>query len=358
MQLEFPAVKGRMGRKTFYVATVPLKIVPQLFSLEEWDELSPELRAQRVLNVRRVPDITNYLVQHDEDWVFSSLTAAYRVKETFVPSKENPNIGILRMPMTRFLINDGQHRVAAISEALRLNRTLRDQEISVLLFREENLARNQQIFSDLNRTVQKTSRSLDILYDHRDFFSEIAMGVGEAVPLFKGKIDKDRASLAAGNPNVITLSTLYDANLQFFNGDLDGIAKRPAKTLINQATQYWNDLTEYVEPFKLILEGAKKPGEIRAESVAAHSVSFWAFGTLGCRLYSTEGTQQARRARLQKLSRVDWRKTNQKDWQGIIMLGPDIVTRRQSRDAMTEMLRFFTGMRSTRPPKVLEPGKP
>ena len=46
-----------------------------------------------------------------------------------------------------------------------------------------HIERNQQMFSDLNRTVQKTSRSLDILYDHRDPMNRVTLGVSTGAVL-------------------------------------------------------------------------------------------------------------------------------------------------------------------------------
>ena len=71
------------------------------------------------------------------------------------------------------------------------------------------------MFSDLNRTVQKTSRSIDILYDHRDPLNQVTLGVTEAVPILKGKVDKEAVSLAArSRAKFVTLSALYDAHHQ------------------------------------------------------------------------------------------------------------------------------------------------
>ena len=46
-----------------------------------------------------------------------------------------------------------------------------DHTIAVILFPYENLDRVQQMFSDLNKNVVKTSKSLDIMYDKRDKLS-------------------------------------------------------------------------------------------------------------------------------------------------------------------------------------------
>ncbi len=51
--------------------------------------------------------------------------------------------------------------------------------------------RVQQMFSDLNRFVQKTSKSLDILYDKRDELVRSDAAMIEKVPVFKELTDKD-----------------------------------------------------------------------------------------------------------------------------------------------------------------------
>ena len=62
-----------------------------------------------------------------------------------------------------FVINDGQHRCAAIAQALKDNPNLAKDRISVLLFPMENIDRMQQMFSDLNRfgpTVVKITQHI------------------------------------------------------------------------------------------------------------------------------------------------------------------------------------------------------
>lgn len=209
MTVKFPAMRGKMGLREYYVAMVPLSAVPKLFTFDDWASLSPEQRAQRKLSTKRVPEITRYILEHEEDWVFSSLTASFNADETFEPSGIHGDLGILELPLTgEFLINDGQHRRAAIVEALKENKTLENQTISVVFFREEDIERNQQMFSDLNRTVQKTSRSLDILYDHRDPMNEITMDVVGAVPLFKGKVEKGPCRLPLARRSSSPLGSL------------------------------------------------------------------------------------------------------------------------------------------------------
>jgi DNA sulfur modification protein DndB len=113
----FSAIRGVQGGRDYYVAMVPLKVIPKLFLFDD-AELPPDLRAQRMLNRARVPDIARYLIDNPKNYTFSSLTASLDGRVHFEPFGDagyTGSIGRLLVPMTaRFLINDGQHRRAAI----------------------------------------------------------------------------------------------------------------------------------------------------------------------------------------------------------------------------------------------------
>ena len=89
-------------------------------SFNDWGQFTPELRAQRVLVKSRVPEIVKYIVDNDESYLFSSITAAYDTEVKFKPFEEGAEIGYLDMDLedAKFLINDGQHRCAAITRRL------------------------------------------------------------------------------------------------------------------------------------------------------------------------------------------------------------------------------------------------
>lgn len=104
----------------------------------------------------------------------------------FISTKENANIGVLEVSMDAvFLINDGQHRKAAILEALSNDESLGDETISVVFFEDKGLERSQQIFTDLNKHAVKTSNSIAELYDSRDDLAVITREVISKVPFIQ-----------------------------------------------------------------------------------------------------------------------------------------------------------------------------
>ena len=164
----FPALRGQQAGAEFFVAMCPLRIIPKLFLFDE-DDVPPELRAQRTLNRHRIPEIAQYLIENSDNYIVSALTASVDATVQFEPAPTHSSIGsigTLHIPMdARLLINDGQHRRAAIEEALKESEALRDEHVPVLFFIDRGLERSQQMFADLNRHAIRPSDSLSTLYD-------------------------------------------------------------------------------------------------------------------------------------------------------------------------------------------------
>lgn len=167
----FTAIRGIQAGREYYVAMCPLHLIPKLFLYDE-KELPPDLRAQRTLNRSRIPGICRYLINNPKSYAFSSITASIDGRVEFKPFAETgpaSKVGYLIVPMSaRFLINDGQHRRAAIERALNTTPELRAETISVVLFVDAGLKRSQQMFADLNKHAVRPTMSLSVLYDHRD----------------------------------------------------------------------------------------------------------------------------------------------------------------------------------------------
>ncbi len=356
--MDLAAVRGRMGDRDYYVVMFPLGLVPRYFKFQDWSEMPPELRAQRQLAEKRVPEIARYILDHESDWVFSSLTASVDAEVEFISSDLSADLGILRLPLTaEFLLNDGQHRKAAIQQALTENRMLESQSISVVLFPFEDLQRSQQVFSDLNRTVHKTSRSLDILYDHRDPLNALTIAVSDAVPVFKDRVEKDRVSVAQKSAKFVALSALYDANRALVGNLGEANSEEELARAEVTAIDFWTEVGKVIPQWKQVRTAELRPAEVRGEYVNAHAVAFWALGTAGRVLLAKYPDEVNWKARLAHLSDIDWRKTNP-DWQGICMLGTDIITRRQTREATTKYIQWKLGLINERPAKVLAAPSP
>jgi DNA sulfur modification protein DndB len=325
MTLSFPAMRGRMGRREYFTSMIRLSLVPKMFRFRDWAELPPEQRAQRVIQKSRIPEITQYILDNEDGYLFSALTASFDCEPTFKPLAGRNDIGLLSIPFdAELVVNDGQHRRAAIEEALKENAALGEETISVVLFPFEDLGRMQQMFSDLNRTARTTSKSLNVLYNQRDLMSQITLTAIERVSSFKGAIDKDRVSLALRSPKLFTLSAVHDANVAL----LGSVVEENYDQKLSAAVTFWEAVSDNIIEWGKVRDGDLKPMELRQEYIHSHAIVLSALGSMGQTLISAHPLDWE--SKLTELKTIDWRRTN-REWQGIAMSGNDVINRRQSR---------------------------
>lgn len=338
MEISFPAMKGHMGQRDYYVAMMKLVHVSRLFEFKDWSELPPELRAQRVLQSKRIPEITQYILDNEDGYIFSALTASYDCEPDFVPSGGDGFLGILTMPFeAKLIINDGQHRRAAIERAIKENPALEEETISVVLFPFEDLDRMQQMFSDLNRTVRKTSKSLDILYNHRDDLSQLTLAVISKNKVFNDLVDKDRVSLPQRSPKLFTLGSLYDSNKAL----LGNVTEDDFDEKFSLAVDFWDAIADNIPEWRLAAEKDLKPYALRQEYIHSHAVVLWGLGAMGRTLIMEH--PNGWKSEMTRLRDINWKRTN-KEWQSIAMSGDNVINRRQSRMDTGSFIKLKMGL--------------
>jgi DNA sulfur modification protein DndB len=351
MKVSFPAMRGMIGKRQYFVTMMALSEIPHLFKFNDWEQFTPELRAQRILVKARVPEIVKYIVDNEDSYLFSSITAAYNTEVKFKPFEDGADIGYLEMDLedAKFLINDGQHRCAAITAALHENPALGKEKISVLLFPWESLERAQQMFTDLNRFVQKTSKSLNILYDHRDVLSIFTMEVTEQVPVFKGMIDKEKLTIPIRSEKLFTLSTLYDANEELVGPKLEKPDTPVYKDKLEWAISYWKAVSRVIPDWEKVKDGTIKAPMLRQEKINTHGVVLRALGGLGKALM--EAYPEEWQKELEALREIDWRKSVgnkvNPEWENVCITAGSVLSNRQARVATLAVLKHKVGLELT-----------
>jgi len=335
-----PAMRGRMGSRTYYSVMMPLNAVSQFFKFTDWSGMLPEDREQRVLVEKRIPELANYITENEDDYLFSSITASYKSEPVFVPYTADSNIGTLTLHLgDELIINDGQHRCAGIVRALKNgSEDLKGHTLSVLLFPWENTDRVQQMFSDLNRFVQKTSKSLDILYDKRDDVAAATLMMIEKVPAFKELTEKEKVSLESKSTKLFTLAALYDANVEL----LKGYGNNDIPTNAGLLTDYWTEVAKHMPDWGKVLKGQKLAIELRQEKISSHSTVLRALGGLGVDLMASGDWK----ARLTPLEEIDWSKKNS-EWENICIVANSVVSNRQARQATKAFIKSKLGINLT-----------
>lgn len=286
----------------------PLRLIPKIFLFDE-EEIPPEHRAQRSLNKARVPDICNYILNNPGDYVFSSLTASVDGKMNFIPFSEDPqfkDIGKLSISLdARFLINDGQHRRAAIEEALRISPEIGQETISVVFYKDEGLVKSQQIFADLNRHAINTTSSLGILYDHRDQLANLTKEIISKVPLLERYTDKEKQSLSKLSPKIFALSNIFQTNSRILNKKKGEFISNLEKEFLEE---FWLKLCDSMIEWQQVIKKQLSPAELRSNFINAHGVFLEAIGIVANYLYNNHPTDW--KQYLDKLSSIDWNRSN------------------------------------------------
>lgn len=319
----FPAIRGVQAGREYYVSMCPLRLLHRLFNFED-DELLPELRAQRTLNKARVPDISRYIVEHKDSYTFSAITVSIDGAVDFAPvagaGATNFRMGALTVAMeAKFIVNDGQHRRAAIAHALDVAPELGDETIAVVFFVDRGLERCQQMFADLNRYSVRPSASLGVLYDHRSAASSLARHLSLTSPVFKNLIETEKSSLAPRARKLFTLSAINFATSELLSDkELEDFPLASRKCL-----EFWEAVAEQIPEWREVREARMTSGDVRREFIHSHAIVLQALARAGRALYQLP--EAKRRARLKRLRSVDWSRSNALTWEGRAMVGGAMV---------------------------------
>lgn len=330
----FPAIKGYQAHREYYTSMVPLGIIPQLFQFVD-EGLPPEIRAQRTLNKARIPEMCNYILENPDSYVFSSLTVSVDGTLDFRSmNTDNPLIGHIHIPMdARFLINDGQHRQAAIAEAIKKKPELKKEHISVVFYQDEGLQRSQQMFSDLNRYAIRPTRSINILYNSREEASVIAKRVVEEVNVFNGLTEKEKTAISNRSKALFTLSAICTATNELLKG-IDATTDDKATLAI----EFWNEVSKHIPEWTQVKSGEIKSSSVRKDSICSLSITLVAIGSSGGTLlknYPNSWTE-----RLRRLEFIDWRKSNPL-WEGLVFVNGKVAANRSTQKAMTKYMNDY-----------------
>jgi DNA sulfur modification protein DndB len=313
----FPAIRGTQAGREHYVMMCPLALVPRLFPADD-SSLAPDLRAQRVLNQGRVPQIARYIAGNRKSYVLGALTASVDGEVRFEASRTTkgaPTSGTLRVAMSaRFVLHDGIHRSAAIVAALRQCPGLADETIAIVLFADPGLKRAEQIFTDLKRQERRAARSSSILHDPADETARLVRAVVARVPIFASHTEMQRSKISNRSTKLFTLSGIYHGTGLL----LRGRDAEPFSARLAMAISFWKAVAEHMIDWQRATAGEVTPADLRKEYVHAHALALAALGRAGNTLL--EKYPRSWRQRLRRVKSVDWSRSNTRLWEGRAMI--------------------------------------
>lgn len=334
MATSFPALRGKIGETEYFAAVLTFgevaKLVEFVEEIDEWDDhTEPEGKAQRKLNVQRVErEMVPYLL-NSADHFYSALTvevrpplddiagAAIPFEAIGTPFPGGVAFGNVILDGTQMLYAlDGQHRLQSIKRAIRLNPSLARDQITVILVPFRSLKQSQLLFSDLNRFAKSPSKSINLLFSHRDPIVMVAKRLMGEVEFLRGRVELESTSLSKQTPYVITLSTLYEITRALLGSrhldDEHTIADEVARQ-----RPVWEYLVNVVPQWKLVADRAEHPAYLRPKFLPLYGVCQQAIGL------ATAATLAARSnefAALDGFADFDWTISNGQ-WQGIVVQG-------------------------------------
>ncbi len=306
LKYQFPAVKGKQAGKEYYICMVPLGLLSKIFLIDN-NDVAPEHRAQRRLNELRIPEIRDYILDNRDSYVFSALAASVDGEMSFVPSAPQANTGLLEINMDAlFLINDGQHRKAAIDAAIAEDESLKDETISVVMYKDQGLQASQQMFTDLNKHAVTTSKSLNTLYESKDRVAIITKNVVNSIDFLRKYTDKEKDNLSKYSSNIFTLNTFYTAHKRIIN--IIGDDESSEKFIYS----FWCNVVDNMREWNEMDKGELSKKSLREDYITTQGLIILAFGRV-CEFFCRNPDIDMSNA-LKGLREIDWLRNNEECW--------------------------------------------
>ena len=315
----FSAVRGIQAKSEYYITMVPCKYLKKLFNIDNNDVL-PEFRAQRRLNENRIPEICNYIISNRDSYVFSALAASIDGKFSFKEISEN--VGTLEVDMSSvFLINDGQHRNAAIQKATEEDESIGDETIPIVFFADKGLKRSQQMFTDLNKYAVKPSKSQNTFYDHKDSLAQLSRDIIENNIFLKNYTDVENDALGKFSAKLFTLNSFYTANKTIIG--TQSIDKKTADFV----KKYWDSVVDNIVEWNMLENKELAKKSLREEYIVTQNVVLYAFGKLGNYFLSNNILDFNKY--MSNLRKINWLRTNPQ-WNGRTIIDGKVAVKNQN----------------------------
>lgn len=344
MTYNFPAVAGVQAGSEYYITMLECEYLPKLFQISQ-DNVLPEFRAQRRLNENRIPEIRDYILNNRDSYVFSALAASIDGEFKFEEIKKGTGMGTLSVNASSvFLINDGQHRNAAIQEAIKEDPTLLKETIPVVFFADKGLKRSQQMFTDLNKYAVKPSKSQNTFYDHKDSLAILSKEIIAKNKFLKDYTDVESDSLGKYSAKLFTLNSFYNANQHIVgSGEITDEIKQ---FCIN----FWDTVVESVHEWQLLINKEITKKSLREDYIVTQNIVLYALGKLGN--FFLKNREYDIKEYIPNLKKINWLRTNS-EWEGRAIIAGKISVKNSNITLTYLKIKEFIGIELDEKEKAL-----
>jgi DGQHR domain-containing protein len=160
----------------------------------------------------------------------------------------NFTLGELRIPLNaNFSSLDGQHRRQALINLLDHNEELKQETTAVLIYVEPDTMKKRQMFSDMNSTPKKVSKSMNVAFDNRDPFARGAKILIRKHPLLIDRIEELAPRVKSDSKYFYSLSSIQDTLKKLFVGSAGRVSdpqKYTEEIVVQRGVDFFNLLQD------------------------------------------------------------------------------------------------------------------
>ena len=169
------------------------------------------------------------------------------------------------------------------------------------------------MFADLNKYAVKPTKSLGILYDNRDKFSQFMVKLVNDLDIFHNRTELENTNISNRSTKFVTLNGITDATKYLLKPKEKTISAEQQ----NLAAEFWDAVSKNIPEWNLLVEKKVTPHELRQNYVHAHTNILNALGLVGnilIKKFPKEWKQK-----LKGLQKIDWARDS-KLWEGKVVV--------------------------------------
>ncbi len=332
--MTFDVIRGIQAKREYYITMCSFSTISKHFGYNNDPRITPEQKAQRKLREARIPKIAGYILSNPDNYVISPITVSIGTRLQFDPYPglgSDSKAGKLLVPLDAvILVNDGQHRCAAIKSAYEDNPNIGSERVPVVMFEDRGLKRSQQLFADLNQHAVKPTKSLSLLYDHRDTFARFIVTLVNDLDIFYGRTELERTNIGRRSSKFFTLNGVAEATRHLLKLKTKSLDDAKQKL----SAEYWDHVSKNIPEWNLLMQNKIKPENLRSEYIHAHTNVLSALGMVGYVLTKNSDWKEI----LKGLQKINWRKDNPIWEDKVVMDGKMLKNRLGIKRAANEIL--------------------
>ena len=165
------------------------------------------------------------------------------------------------------------------------------------------------MFADLNIHAVRPTKSIKLLYDHRNALAGLSREVVSAIPLFRDFTCFETTSISNRSIKLFTFSSLHQATAELLGKSKSGRIEPEDKQI---AVEFWNAVIANMPDWQRVATREVSSYELRRDYIHAHGVAVQAISLVGAHLLNAFPKEWKKR--LAKLRDVDWSRANRKLW--------------------------------------------